>query len=322
MIRDHLGRTIRYLRLSLTAACHMRCTYCRPAFDRNSDRAMLTAAEIESLVRHLVSKHGLSKVRLTGGDPTARPDLVEIIQRLAAIQGLHHLAMTTNGLTLQHMADRYASAGLKRVNVSLDSLDREQFASITGVDGLERVLAGIDAALNARLTPLKINTVILRGENETQLAPLVDFAADRGVAIRFIELMPMGPLAAHWTGRYVSAEQMRKILRPMVAQWRPLPQGSDSAKRYSAVLRDGRETEVGFITPMSCSFCSACNRIRIASDGMLYPCLMDQPNGSILPALRPRLDPASLDRTLADSLSAKAAEHPQQGFVMMTHIGG
>ncbi len=282
----------------------------------------MTASEIESLVRYLVVEHGVSKVRLTGGDPTTRPDLVEIIERLATIPGLRDLAMTTNGLTLERMADRYADAGLMRVNVSLDSLDRDQFACITGVDGLERVLAGIDAAVNARLTPLKINTVVLRGDNETQLPSLVNFAADRGVAIRFIELMPMGPLAEQWADRYVSAEQMRQILQPVTAIWQPLPQGSDSAKRYKVVLRDGRKTEVGFITPMSCNFCSACSRIRIAADGMLYPCLMDQPRGSILPGLRPRFDPARLDRLLSEGLAKKAAEHPQRGFIVMTHIGG
>ncbi len=300
----------------------MRCTYCRPNYDRNTKSNMMTAAEIETLVRHLVTEHGVTKVRLTGGDPTTRADLVEIIERLAAIDGLCDLAMTTNGLTLKRMAERYAKAGLSRVNVSLDSLDREQFAQITGVDGLRHVIAGIDTAIASGLTPLKINTVVLRDENETQLNPLVQFAADRGIEIRFIELMPMGPLAEQWADRYISADQMRHRLQTAVVRWLPRHQSSDSAKPYTALLRDGREVGVGFITPMSCNFCSACSRIRIAADGMLYPCLMGQPSGSILPALRPRYDPVCLDRALLESLNAKAAEHPQQGFVVMTHIGG
>ncbi len=300
----------------------MRCTYCRPSYDRSTRNDMLTASEIETLVRHLVSEHGVAKVRLTGGDPTTRTDLVEIIERLAAIDGLLDLAMTTNGLMLKRMAERYARAGLKRVNVSLDSLDRDQFAHITGVDGLRRVIAGIDTAIASGLTPLKINTVVLRDENETQLDALVEFAADRGIEIRFIELMPMGPLADQWADRYISADQMRQRLQTTVVRWLPHHQGSDSAKPYTGRLRDGREVKVGFITPMSCNFCSACSRIRIAADGMLYPCLMDQPSGSILPALRPRYDPTCLDRILSDGLNVKAAEHPQRGFVVMTHIGG
>jgi GTP 3',8-cyclase len=300
----------------------MRCTYCRPSYDRNTRNDLLTAPEIETLVRHLVSEHGITKVRLTGGDPTTRTDLVEIIERLAAIDGLCDVAMTTNGLMLKRMAERYARAGLKRVNVSLDSLDRRQFTQITGVDGLRRVIAGIDTAIASGLTPLKINTVVLRDENETQLDALVEFAADRGIEIRFIELMPMGPLADQWADRYISAEQRRYRLQNTVTHWQPRQQGSGSAKPYIARLRDGREVKVGFITPMSCNFCAACSRIRIAADGMLYPCLMDRPSGSILTALRPRYDPTGLNQTLSDGLNAKAVEHSQQGFVMMTHIGG
>ncbi len=274
------------------------------------------------MVRHLVTEHGLTKVRLTGGDPTARADLLDIIRQVSRIQGVGDLAMTTNGLTLARHAADYAAAGLGRVNISLDSLDRKRFADMTGVDGMDRVIAGIDTALIAGLTPVKINTVVLRDGNLADLPALVDFAASRQVEVRFIELMPMGPLGDQWADRYVPASVMRNRLESVVHCWEPLPQGSDSALRYRVTLRDGRSACIGFITPMSCNFCSACNRLRITSDGSVYPCLMDQPRGSIMHAVRPRLDTQRFDRVLEQALQDKAPEHPTTGFAVMTQIGG
>lgn len=297
--------------------------YCRPDFDTNdgaSDR--LSPGEIESVVRHLAGRHGLSKVRLTGGDPTARGDLVEIIERVAGVPGVRELAMTTNALSLASRAADYVAAGLQRVNISLDTLDARMFARMTGVDGLQRVLDGIDAALAAKLTPVKINTVVLRDENLDDLPALVDFAATRGVEVRFIELMPMGPLANRWAERYVTAAEMRSVLQPHVTEWRPIEQGADSATRFDVTLRDGRRARIGFITPMSCNFCAACNRVRITADGSLYPCLMDEPRGNLMPAIRPRFDAERFDELLRVGFAAKQSQHPQRGFAVMTHIGG
>ncbi len=320
---DSDGRQIGYLRLSLTAACQMRCTYCRPDWLRHGGRSgQLTPAEIEAVVRHLVRRHGLTKVRLTGGDPTARPDLIEIIERVAGVDGLRDLAMTTNGLSLARHAESYRRAGLQRVNVSLDSLNPSTFARMTGVDALPRVLAGIDAALDAGLRPVRLNTVVLAGENDHELPELVRFAAARDLEIRFIELMPMGPLADRWAERYVPESAMRRRIDPIAEAWSSIDQGHDSARRYRIRLTDGRRVTVGFITPMSCNFCAACNRLRLTSDGKIYPCLMDEPRGSFLPAVRPTFDGDFLDRLLAAALSAKAAEHPAQGVAVMTTIGG
>ena len=323
MLQDTFHRPIRYLRLSLTEACPMRCVYCRPAAflnPRNEDR--LSPDEIEMLVRYLVERHGLRKIRLTGGDPTNRPDLVEIIRRIAAIPAVLDLAMTTNGLTLARYASAYAEAGLKRVNISLDTLDREKFARLTGVDGLLRVLAGIDAARQAGLDPIKLNCVVVRGENDTDLVDLVRFGAKHNLCVRFIELMPMGPLSSMWADRYVPERHMRAMLRDMVASWQPLEQGHDAARRYRVRLHDGSVATIGFITPMSCNFCCACDRIRIGANGALYPCLMDEQRGSVLPALRPFFDRALLDAILVEGLTHKRAEHPHDGFVTMTRIGG
>lgn len=322
-LKDTQGRTIGYLRLSLTRACQMRCTYCRPSrlldCDRDGD---LSADEIENLVRHLVRHHELRKVRLTGGDPSARPDLTSIIERIAGIEGINDLAMTTNGLSLASRAHEYADAGLGRVNVSLDSMDRETFEQMTGVDGLDRVLRGIDAAMEAGLTPLRLNTVVMRPHNDDQLIELVKFAASVNAEIRFIEMMPMGPLANRWADHYVTESQIRRRLEQAFTNWDPIPQHHDSARRYRVAVPNGPQAVVGFITPMSCNFCADCNRLRIAADGTMYPCLMDRPAGTLLPALRPVFDPDLLDKLITEGLKQKQPEHPHQGFVTMTHIGG
>lgn len=323
MLRDADGRSIDYLRLSLTKNCSMRCTYCRPETSKNQpEEGRLTPHEIAQLVGHLCAAHGVSKVRLTGGEPTARRDLVEIISRLAALGSLKDLALTTNGLTLLNQARAYAQAGLQRVNISLDTLDPARFAALTGVDGLLRVRAGMQEAQRVGLTPIRLNTVVVGGQNEMDLPGLLAFAAEQGVEIRFIELMPMGALAGRWAEHYVPERTMRRILEPGIAGWTALPHQHESARRYRVRLVSGRQVTVGFITAMSCNFCDSCNRIRIGSDGTLYPCLMDQPAGELLPALRPVFNGALLDRIMAAGLARKAPAHTTTGFVAMTHIGG
>ena len=321
-MQDVFGRAIGYLRLSVTKECESRCVYCRPSESHGSAAGALSAGEIESLARHLVGKHGVRKVRLTGGEPTIRADLIEIVQRLGKIDGLEDLAMTTNGLTLAGQAKALKEAGLKRVNISLDSLDSEKYQRITGVDGLGRVLRGIDAAVAAGLAPVKLNTVVVRGENDHDVADLLLFAVDQGLEIRFIELMPMGPLAGQWEQRYVPESEIRQRLGDVVTTWRPGVSGSHAARRYRVGLPYGRRGVVGFVTAMSCPFCDSCNRIRIAADGTYYPCLMDRPAGSIVGALRPVFEPDLLDRLLEKGLVGKDREHPRTGTAVMTHIGG
>jgi cyclic pyranopterin phosphate synthase len=354
-MQDSFGRPIQYLRFSLTSACQMRCVYCRPTVQLADDcdssssagSAPLSASEIEAITRHLVENHGLRKVRLTGGDPTARRDLVEIIERIARIEGVDDLAMTTNGLRLASHARVFAEAGLQRVNISLDTLDSARFERMTGVAGLDRVFEAIDSAKSVGLNPIKLNTVVVRNENEDDLPSLVRFAASHGAEIRFIELMPMGPLASEWADRYVPESEMRAILDPHVRAWIPRHQGSDSARCFEVELKsaDGAENcdrsggpggcgnidgtrppalraRVGFITPMSCNFCADCNRIRLTARGDVFPCLMDEPRGNILEAVRPAFDPTRFDALIRQALSGKAAEHPSNGPVAMIRIGG
>ncbi|MCG3138823.1 MAG: GTP 3',8-cyclase [Phycisphaerae bacterium] len=323
MLADRQGRTIDYLRLSLTPACPMRCLYCRPQIlNDTGGLPIMSAAQIESMVRHLVQQWGIYKVRLTGGEPTTRPDLREIVERLSGISGLRDLAITTNGLTLVRDIADLARAGLQRVNISLDSLRTEVFERMTGVRGLDRVVAGIHAAMEAGLRQVRLNCVVLAGENDDELGELVQFASERGLEIRFIELMPMGPLADQWTRHYVPEKLMRSRLEQIGREWQQLPQGHDSARRYRVPLTNGRVVVIGFITPMSCDFCVSCNRLRITASGEVYPCLMDQPRGNVYSAVDPEFDGAELDRRLQQALDNKAPLHPATGFTPMTILGG
>lgn len=320
---DACGRRVGYLRLSLTPACPMRCSYCRPSIINDiPDVKHMSATHIEQVVRHLVTRWGLKKVRLTGGEPTVRKDLLEIIERVSTVQGLEDLAMTTNGLTLPKQAFALKRAGLKRLNISLDSLNPQTFERMTGVKGPERVIQGIDTAITAGLKPIRLNTVVLAGENDSQLLELIHFAADRKLTIRFIELMPMGPLADQWSHRFVDEARMKELIAPGVTSWQPLEQGHDAARCYRVSLLDGRWTTIGFITPMSCNFCAACNRVRITAAGEVYPCLMDEPRGSIAQAIYPTFDPDLFDELMLQCLRHKAPEHPVNGFTQMTILGG
>lgn len=321
-MQDSQGRQLRYLRLSLTRACAMRCIYCRPGAWRPTDGcAPLTADEIERLVGHLVRYHGLRKLRLTGGEPSMRPDLLDILNRVCNL-GMEDVGLTTNGMTLQRDAMQLRKAGLKRINISLDSLDRQHFARITGQDSLDTVVAGIHAAIAAGFSPIRLNTVVLREENDHDLADLVSFAAKLAAEIRFIELMPMGPLAKQWERYYVPESEMREQLAGVMTDWTPLDRIPGAARRHVATLAGGQEVTIGFISAMSHPFCDACDRIRIASDGGFYPCLMDRPAENLLASLRPVFRPDVLDQMLACGFAHKAAMHPAHGYSPMIQIGG
>ncbi len=321
-MRDSHGRAIEDLRLSVTKESESRCMYGNSAEDVGSGIEPLSAGEIECLVRHLVLKHGIRKVRLTGPEPTKRADLVEIVGRLGGIGGLEDLAMTTDGLALAEQAKALKKAGLRRVNISLDSLDPEKYERIRGVDGLVGALRGIDAAMAAGLTPVKLNTVVVRGENDQDVSELLLFAVDKGLEIRFIELMPVGPGAGRWEERYVAEQEIRQRLGDVVTTWRPGVPGNESARRYRVGLPYGRRGTVGFVSAMSCPFCNSCNRIRIGADGTFYPCLMNRGAGSVMGALRPGFRAEELDRLLGQGLSEKAQEHPSFGLSATTGMGG
>ncbi len=302
----------------------MRCAYCRPP-DEDAvipSEPDLSPDEIESLVRHLARHHGLRKVRLTGGEPLLRIDLISIIEKLAAIAEIRDLAMTSNGIGLAERAQALKDAGLHRINISLDTLKPERFERIGGADRLKDVLDGVRAAVSAGLAPIKINTVAMRGVNDDEFCDLLDFALSNELEIRFIELMPMGPIVDGWSGQFIGQDEIFRILDPMIDTKTPIDGGPAAARRWKIRARDGREGVIGVVSAMSRPFCESCDRIRILADGSVCPCLMDSPSASLLPVLRPSIDLAGIDRVLSEALASKPEKHSSSGPNVMTNIGG
>lgn len=286
--RDALGRPLRDLRLSVIEACNFRCPYCMPA-DRVPDDHGLDAAsrlsfdEIETLVRGFVGA-GVTKLRLTGGEPLLRKRLPELIARLSAIAGMDDIALTTNGSLLASQARALREAGLHRVTVSLDALDPPLFETLSGGRGnVAEVLKGIEAAQAAGFGPIKLNCVVQRGINEDQVLPLVEFARGHGHVMRFIEYMDVGTCNGWRRERVVPSAEIRDRigtrwpLRPLDAQYR-----GEVASRYG--FADGAG-EVGFVSSVSAPFCGDCHRARVSAEGLLYTCLFAAGGHDLRPVL-------------------------------------
>jgi len=286
---DRFERQLNYLRISVTDRCNMRCDYCRPsadAYKAEPHARILSYEEIERIAR-VAADLGVSKLRITGGEPLVRRDLVRLVAMLAAIPGITDLSMTTNATLLARYADDLVQAGLTRINISLDSLNGLRFRKLTGAE-LKPVLAGIDAAQQAGLAPVKLNTVLMRGINagagHSEVAELIDFATAHDAIIRFIELMPMKH-GLDWDKHYISVDE---VLTETGVQERVdcavSAQGRHTAARYLPLKHaTGR---VGFITPMSERFCDGCNRLRLTADGHLRSCLAGESEMNVRDLMR------------------------------------
>ncbi|GAB3382968.1 GTP 3',8-cyclase MoaA [Lysobacter fragariae] len=311
-VRDALGRPLRDLRLSVIEACNFRCPYCMPADQVPDDHGFDAASrlsfdEIETLVRGFV-RVGVSKLRITGGEPLLRKRLPELIARLAAIDGLTDIALTTNGSLLAAQARALREAGLHRVTVSLDALDAGLFRDLSGGRGeVADVLKGIAAANAAGFAPIKLNCVVQRGINEDQVRPLVEFARSHGHVLRFIEYMDVGTCNGWSRERVVPSAQLRDRihaqwpLRPLDAQYR-----GEVASRYA--FEDGRG-EVGFVSSVSEPFCGDCHRARVSADGRLYTCLFAADGHDLRPLLAQ--GEAGLAGHLATRWSARADRYSE-----------
>ena len=269
---DTFGRVATDLRLSLTDRCNLRCTYCMPAegLPWIPRTELLTAAELVRLARIAVTRLGIAGIRLTGGEPTLRPDLVEIVGQLAALRPRPELSLTTNGLRLPALAEKLRAAGLDRVNVSLDTLDPERFRRISRRDGLADVLAGLEAANAAGLHPVKVNAVLVRGVNADEALSLLRFCLRCGYELRFIEQMPLDPYGAWNRSDMVTAAEIHSVLAEH-HRLVPLP-GRGSAPAESFLIDDGPAC-VGLIAAVTAPFCQACDRIRLTADGQIRNCL-------------------------------------------------
>ena len=323
---DRFGRVHRYLRVSVTDRCNYRCVYCMPAeglsWMPRSD--LLRYEEIGRLVG-VFAKLGVDKVRLTGGEPTVRSDIEALVAAIAAQPGIRDVAMTTNGHTLRKLAPRLAAAGLSRVNVSIDSLRPERFAEMTRGGELSRVLSGIDAAVAAGLRPVKLNAVVIGGQNDDEIIDLVRYAGERApaVALRFIEYMPFGE---RWHQSVPSAELRRRIGEQLELRPLPGPAGNAGPARTFRVVESG--LELGFISPLSEHFCAGCNRLRLQNDGHLRTCLAHEDTPSLRDLLRQGADDDALEQAIRAMVMAKPEGHaalitggvPFEG--VMTRIGG
>lgn len=283
---DNFGREISYLRVSITDRCNYRCIYCKPEeqFEFIPHEEILRYEEIVEIIEEAVNL-GVTKVRITGGEPLARKGVVDFIKKLREIKKLEDISLTTNGFFLSEYAEKLKDAGLNRVNISLDSLQEVKYKKITRGGNLKRVLKGIDSALKADLLPIKINTVLIKGINDNEVDDFVKLTIKRPLNIRFIELMPSGEeLRDNYKNKFVSVLETKEslaekyLIRPI-----DINSGNGPAKYYQ--IKGGQGT-IGFITALSQHFCKTCNRIRLTSEGKLRPCLFSNKEVDIKQTIR------------------------------------
>jgi GTP 3',8-cyclase len=324
-LTDKFGRQITDLRVSVTDRCNFRCVYCRSADPENhmAEHALLEWDEFERLVRILVGM-GIRKVRVTGGEPLVRPGVEDFVARLKAI-GVQDLSITTNGHLLAERCDQLVAAGLDRINISLDSLNREKFEKVTRTKTFDQVLAGIEAAQASPLHPVKVNAVLVRGLNDDEVEAFAEFAREKDIVMRFIEFMPLDADRA-WTRDMVvpAAEVHRRIS----ARWPLIPvvhERSETARKYRFADGGG---EIGLIAPVTQPFCGHCSRIRLTADGKLRTCLFSKEDHDLKSLLRSGMGDREIGDAIVAMVQTKEKSHRinEPDFVppsrTMVYIGG
>ena len=308
VLEDRFGRTIDYVRLSVTDRCDFRCVYCMAEDMTFVPRAqVLTLEEMGRLARVLVAL-GVKRIRLTGGEPLVRKDVAHLVRDIGAIPGLSELNLTTNGSRLDRFADELKAGGLDRINISLDSLNPDRFRELTRTGDLAQVLRGIDAARQAGFQRIKLNSVILRGRNHDEVPALVDFALEKGLDIAFIEEMPLGQITEHDRGlEFVSSEELRDDLSQRL-NLVPLAEKTGGPSRYWQV--PGSDSRIGFISPHSQNFCHLCNRVRITAEGRMLLCLGHEHSVDLRAVLRAHPDDDTpLRNAIVDAMAIKPERH-------------
>lgn len=326
---DPFGRVITYLRISLTDRCNLRCVYCMP--DEGMQwQPLADQLSVDEIIRvvEAAAQGGVKRVRLTGGEPLVHPDIIEITRRIASIRNIEEVSLTTNAMLLERFAQPLADAGLTRVNISLDTLDPARFRRITRGGGIERVWSGIAAAERSHLSPLKLNTVIVRGLNADEVPALARLTIENDWHVRFIEMMPIGNVQDWGEGfpapdeRYVSVQEMRAQLSIFDLQPAVPPRGNGPARTYRI---PGALGTIGFISPLGEHFCENCNRLRLTSDGKLRSCLVHPEEVSLRDAVRAG---ESLDEYFYQAIINKPRYHnmlaalPAGAQRGMSQIGG
>ncbi len=308
MALDRFGRNIHYLRISLTDHCNLRCVYCMPedmTFRPNS--ALMQDDEILFFVR-LFANLGIDKIRLTGGEPTVRANVVDIVRGIAQTPGIRSVTMTTNGILLKDLAQPLAEAGLQRVNISLDTLNAEKFHRLTRWGNLSDVLNGLRAAEEAGLQPIKINTVVVKGYNERDVVDLAALTGERPWQVRFIEMMPFGGATDFQLSQIVTAEQIKARIEARLGTLEAVDGARLDGEARLYRLPDGMGT-IGFIASVSQPFCWSCTRARLTADGVLRMCLLREKEVDLLTPLRRGADEMQLRRLILDAVWEKPWGH-------------
>ncbi len=323
-LTDPFGRTVKYVRLSVTDRCDLRCFYCLPGDYRDFSEPdeWLTFAEIERVIGAFVSL-GVRRVRVTGGEPLVRKNLPELAGNLARIPGLLDLSLSTNAVGMSRHAAALRTAGISRINVSLDSLRAERFKQITK-GNLDKVIAGLMAAKSCGFSPIKINMVVMKGVNDDEIEDMVEFCIEHDFTLRLIETMPMGDTGRSAASYYVDLQDVKARLAARYDLIPGVMPGGGPA-RYVQVA--GTDLRIGFITPISQHFCETCNRVRLAVDGTLYLCLGQEHKFEFRPLLRAGISDADLLDAVQHAITLKPERHefrerPQQIVRFMSMTGG
>ena len=321
---DPFGRAIEYVRLSVTDRCDLRCSYCMPQGFRGFEvpEHWLTFDEIERVIGAF-GRLGVSRIRLTGGEPLVRKDLPALAARLAALPGIRDLSLSTNATRLARHAAALREAGISRINVSLDSLRAQRFREITG-GKLDKVLSGLMAGKASGFSPIKINTVVMAGVNDDEVEDMVEFCIEHDFTLRFIETMPMGDTGRAASRRYLDLQEVRRRLEQRFDLLPGVMPGGGPA-RYVQVA--GTRLRIGFITPISQHFCATCNRVRLSVDGTLYLCLGQDDKLELRPLLRAGASDAALKQAIVSAIARKPERHefrdkPEQVLRFMSITGG
>lgn len=306
-LRDQFGRSIDYLRLSVTDRCDLRCQYCMPkGFKDFAEPGGWLSFEELTRVVSAFARLGLRHLRLTGGEPLVRRDLPVLVKMLADIPGIEDIALSSNCTRMEKLAGPLAEAGVQRLNVSLDSLRPDRYREITGGGKLEKVLRGIEAAREAGMWPIKLNTVAMKGFNDDEFDDLIEFCAERGYSLRLIETMPVGDTGREALGSYLDLQQVRDRLVEQHGLEPATMLGAGPARYYRI---PGSETRVGFITPISQHFCETCNRVRLSCEGDIFACLGDEHRYGLREPLRAGCSDDELTEHVMAAINLKPERH-------------
>lgn len=316
---DKSGRNIEYLRVSLTDRCNLRCLYCMPekGIEKRSHFDILRFEEVEKIIR-ACAKLGINKVRFTGGEPLILKGIDELIKNTASIPGIEDISITTNGILLADMAEGLKNAGLKRVNISIDSLKPQKYDKITRLGDIGKVFKAVEKCLSLNMVPVKLNTVLMRGINDDEIEDFIDLTVDNPIQVRFIELMPIGEGVKYFDRCSMKVEAVLERYPELI----PVEDDSKVASVYKVA---GAKGSVGLISPISCKFCSLCNRIRLTATGTIKPCLHSAEEINLKPYLK---DEEKLIEVIEDTVYNKPEEHhlerdgKSDTVRMMYQIGG